>query len=154
MLESEVPILINNKHYLDQISDFGYYKTIPLTDDTTKVNTVTNDIIKTPLNCTVSVMDISNIDAIAESFGLKYRLYMMWEVNIESFPFLKEYAQKARINGHFYSLNRHEYDDFVEKYMIPNVSLFNALEIEELEPPDIRVYGGEVGKTAIMWNCG
>ena len=109
--ESETPFLTNNKHYLDQISDFGYYKTTPLIidDDSNnnklKVDSNTETIIKTPLNCTVSIMDLSKIDAMAESFVVKYRLYMMWEINLDKHSFLKEYAKKARIND-YYSLSR------------------------------------------------
>jgi len=155
-MESEIPILVNNKHYLDQISDFGYYKTIPLIDESNhkKVSTSNELIKKTSLNCTVSIMDLSNIDAMAESFCVKYRLYMMWEISIADFSFINDYAKQARINGHYYSLNRHEFDHFAENYCIPKVSLFNSLEIEEIDLPDIRVYGGELTKTAIMWNCG
>ena len=150
LMESEMPILINNKHYLDQISDFGYFKTTPLVD-----NSLTKDQTKKiTLNCTVSIMDLSNIDAMAESFCVKLRLYMMWEINIADYPFINEYARRARVNGHYYSLSRNEFDNFAENYIIPKVSLFNSLEIEELDPPDIRVYGGELGKTSVMWNCG
>lgn len=83
IFESEIPILTNNKHYLDQISDFGYYKTLPLIDSDNNKEKVdsNNETIKTPLNCTVSIMDLSNIDAMAESFVVKYRLYMMWEID-------------------------------------------------------------------------
>ena len=126
-MESEIPILTNNKHYLDQISDFGYFKTTPLVDsNVTKAQTSTssNEVIqKIPLNCTVSIMDLSNIDAMAESFGFKFRMYMMWKINLLIHPFVNEYAKKARINGHYYSLTRHEYDHFAENYIIPKVSL-------------------------------
>ena len=150
-MESEIPILINNKHYLDQISDFGYYKTIPLVDENSHKVSTSNEIInKTALYCTVSIMDLSNIDAMAESFCVKYRLYMMWEISLADYPFINDYAKQARINGHYYSLNRHEFDHFAENFQIPKVSLFNSLEIKEIDLPDIRVYGGELTKTAIV----
>ena len=85
--------MINNKHYLDQISDFGYFKTTPLVDNSlTKDQTSksSSETKKITLNCTVSIMDLSNIDAMAESFCVKLRLYMMWEINIADYPFINE----------------------------------------------------------------
>ena len=43
--ESETPFLTNNKHYLDQISDFGYYKTTPLIIDDDINNNKTSNLM-------------------------------------------------------------------------------------------------------------
>jgi hypothetical protein len=92
-----------------------------------------------------------NIDSIGEKFQIKYRLYLMWKVNLEELGY-PELAEKTLNSGNFYLMNRQENDDFTSKYIVPVPSLFNKIQEEETDEADIRCYGGTPGATALMWN--
>jgi hypothetical protein len=76
---------------------------------------------------------------------------MIWDVDLHELG-LGDIADKALHSGHFYSMTRSEIQHFESIYNVPRIMLFNALSREETDPADIRVYGGEKGKTALMWN--
>lgn len=148
--ESDTPVAYLNSHFLDQISDKGLYKSAPKSGGTlTTVSTPSK--IRQRLNMTVAVSDIMDIDPMAESFTLKFRLYLFWEANLHQIG-LEEFAQKALESGHYYSLTRAEIPILEERCKVPKVTLFNEISCTESEPHDIRVYGGAEGKTALMWN--
>jgi hypothetical protein len=147
--ESETAVAMVNSHLLDQISDRGLYKsTPPVAGEMPKA---IPPKIKQRLNVTVAISDIMNIDPMNESFSIKYRMYVFWEINLHAIG-LRHLAEKALQTGHFYSLTRSEIESLEEEYSIPNISLFNEISNEETDPFDVRVYGGKEGMTAVLWN--
>jgi len=149
--ESETPIAMINSHYLDQISDRGLYKTTPILSESTSTKKTSTPKIKQRLNATVAIGDIMNIDPMGESFCIKFRLYLFWEVNLHAIG-LGALAEKALSTGHFYSMTRAEIEELEGKYNIPKLTLFNEKSSEAHDAGDIRIYGGKEGMTALMWN--
>jgi hypothetical protein len=100
------------------------------------------------------VTDLNNISAINDSFSTVFRLYLFWEViDLNDFG-LDHLAAKARASTEKYSLARHEVEEFLDKYNVPEVSVFNKVDGGPDGVPDIRIYGGFKGHTLIMWNQG
>lgn len=106
---------------------------------------------KVRVNACISVMDVTNIDSIGEKFDIKYRLFLIWKVNLEELGF-PELAEKTLSSGNFYFMSSGEVDDFVSKYTVPIPTLFNKIQEEETEPAAIRCYGGTPHGTALVWN--
>lgn len=109
---------------------------------------------KTELDVSLSVMDIKNVDPMKESFSCKVRLYAMWRCDDLFAAGMDSVADKARAEGHCYSMSPAEVEDFISKCAVPAISFFNACDTEALEAPSIRVYGGTRGRTAVLWNQG
>lgn len=149
-VEQENALGFTHSHYLDQISDRGLYKTEPKSN-ANNVSVANKEIIRIRLNATISIMQLQNINCLNESFKVKSRLFLFWEVDLHSLG-MEDVAQKALDGGHYYSMSRSEIELFESKYDIPAVTIFNSIEDEDVEPADIRVYGGAKGFTAVMWN--
>lgn len=138
-----------NKHFLDQVSDQGFWKTTPR--KSSNGDEVIKQIERTVLHGSVSITDIQDIDPINETFRCILRLYLVWEVDFHNLG-LECIADKALDNGHFYSMSHHEIEKFSDIFDIPEVDIFNVISKEHTDPADIRVYGGNKGCTAVMWN--
>lgn len=147
MLESETPLAYANKHFLDQVSTKAFYKGAPALAGPS----ATGPPGRIELHATLGVMDLHLIDPVGESFGVKFRLYLLWQVDLHAVG-LAHLADKALSAGHFYSLERDEYDAFAEASAIPDILVSNQLFSESAEFPDMRVYWGSPGATAVMWN--
>eukprot|EP01040_Poterioochromonas_malhamensis_P001529 gene1529-1619_t len=158
-VESENPLVFLNLHYLEQVEQKGYYKSTP---SEAVASATPNSSLKQlalrsadgkrkVLHLTVSIVDILNIDPTNECFTIKYRTYMLWEVDLHELG-LPQYAEKAIELGHYYPLNRTEVQHFTETCHLPNVALFNRVDIKETDLLDIRIYGGEHGRTAVLAN--
>ena len=151
-LESSTPIAFAHAHLLDQIGEVAFFKKdnrekLPLEWKCSKAGD------KVRLHAFVSVNDVMNIDSIGEKFDIKYRLFLIWKVNLEELGF-PQLAQKTLASGNFYLMSRSEYDEFESKYTIPIPTLFNKIQEEETDPADIRCYGGIPHGSALMWNKG
>lgn len=144
------------KHYLDQVSDKGFFKTEPIVESVAVQNPLTEKVSekklakKTRLDTTISFSEISDIDPMNGCFHTKIRLYLVWMVDLQPIGF-EEVANKALKSGHFYSMTEDEIKLLADVLPIPVVSIFNAIESEEADT-SIRVYGGKPGMTALMWN--
>ena len=139
-------------HLLDQLGNVGYYKNEVVKPKAQSSNIAINVAEKIKLYVIVSITDLSNIDPINECFQAKLRIYAMWEADLDAVG-KSNIARKAYESGHYYSLSKDEYDSFLNDAIVPNITIFNALEAE-IEDPAIRIYGGTKNKTAIMWNFG
>lgn len=149
MKEGENALEFMHKHYLDQISDQGLYKSTPR-----KLKSVPESIIKTEriiLHTSMSISDIQCVNPMEGTFMIMTRLYLFWEVDLHALG-MGEIAERALDTGHYYPMTHVESSKFAELYDIPEVCIFNAVHIEETDPADIRVYGGKSSFTAVMWN--
>ena len=142
----------SNVHLLDQLGNVGYYKNEVATPKVQNSSIAVNAAEKIKLYVIVSITDLSGIDPINECFQAKLRIYAMWEADLDAVG-KSGIAQKAFESGHYYALSKDEYDSFLNDAIIPNITIFNALEAE-IDDPTIRIYGGTKNKTAIMWNFG
>ena len=155
--ESETPVAFTHSHFLDQVSDTGSFKTVaqqqqqPSTAAANKSSVKKEAVPLIPLHLTVGVSDIMNIQPLSESFELKLRLYMLWEVDLHAMG-MERLAAKALAAGHHYPLSRQEFNELAAVVRIPDLTIFNAISNEETPPPDMRVYGGAKGNTCVMWN--
>ena len=149
-VEPQKHLEFTHLHVLDQLSNVGYYK-----NNISSAQQKQEDITvseKTTLYVIVSITDLSNIDPISESFQVKLRIYAMWEADLDALR-KSDISRKALESGHYYALTKDEYDSFLNENIVPNITLFNALETE-IDDPTIRIYGGGKSKTAVMWNFG
>jgi len=151
--ESTRPISKCNKHILDQISDYGFWKCGP--DETLTATNIRSVHIpveeKTRLYLSLSIMDITSIDPMNESFGCKFRMYLVWQVNLHAIG-MGAVAEKAHVAGHSYNMSHDEILEFEEKGVVPVVSVFNSISHDETDAADIKVYCGLEGNTYVMWN--
>ena len=96
-LESNTPIAFANAHLLDQIGEVAFFKKdnrekLPLEWKCSKAGD------KVRLHAFVSVNDVMNIDSIGEKFDIKFRLFLIWKVNLEELGFrssLKKLSTQA-----------------------------------------------------------
>lgn len=151
LIESNIPTSIVCKHYLDQISDKAFYQREPLKVDA--VNVDKPSVAKTRLDVTVSINEILEIDTLNDCYTVKLRLYMMWPVDLHALG-METVAAKAQATGHHANMSENEISTFKERYDLPEISLFNAIETDDSDPESIRVYGGDEGNTALLWNKG
>lgn len=143
-------------HYLNEISDFGYWKCeakseLSEAEATTRKRQGTMKAEdRIPLYTCVNVSDIKDIDASAETFRARVRLYCIWEVDFTAIG-LEEWAEEARKAGHYLSLNDGQVDRALKIIPMPDVKFFNAIACERLDDrASLRVYGTHGG--AVMWN--
>ena len=87
--ESQLPTGLLHSHILDQLSNGGSFKFAPKVTSREEENTSVEE--KKRLDCTVSITDLSDIDPISESFSVKFRLFLMWKLDLE-----KENRRQAR----------------------------------------------------------
>jgi hypothetical protein len=125
-IESNTPTSFVNAHLLDQIGEVAFFKKenrekLPMEWKCSKAGD------KVRLHAFVSVTDVMNIDSIGEKFDIKFRLFLIWKVNLEELGF-PQLAQKTLDSGNFYLMSRAEYDDFESKYIIPIPTLFNKIQ--------------------------
>ena len=139
-------------HVLDQLSNVGYYKNEVVKPSQKQEGSTEIVSQKIKLYVIVSIADLSNIDPMTETFQAKLRIYAMWEVDLDKVG-KSDISRKALESGHYYALNKGEYDAFMHEAIVPNINIFNALDVE-IDDPTIRVYGGGKNKTAVMWNFG
>ncbi len=145
--ESETPIAFLNMHLFEQIDAKGRFRT----KNENKMDLQLDPKTLKDLSLTITITDILNIDPVTETFTVKYRYFALWEEDLHSIG-LEEYANKAKEIGHYYPLSRIEVDHFIEKIHLPKIILFNQASITETDVLDIRIYGGERGRTAVMIN--
>lgn len=147
--EGESPLAFAATHVHALIEKRGYYRDSNVKDEPFTLFGMKN---LSPLHVSISITDIVNLDPVQESFTIKYRLFMFWELSLES-ENMEDFGKKALECGHYYPLKRHEVDLFLEKIPLPKLILFNNMEIGETDVLDIRIYGGEPGKkTGVLVN--
>lgn len=147
---SDIPIALVHAHMYDQMQAVGFFKSENRDKLPSEWNCSTaGDKIR--VNACVSIMDVTNIDSIGEKFDIKYRLFLIWKVNLEELGF-PELAEKTLNSGNFYFMSSDEVDDFVSRYIVPVPTFFNKIQEEETEPATIRCYGGTPHGTALVWN--
>ncbi len=156
--ESEEPIGASNHHVLHQIHLKGSYKSAVTFDEDGGVSSKKildlNDLHPTTrLDVTFSVTAITVIDHESETFQVKIRLFAFWKVDLHAIG-MEDIAQRARVSGHYCHMKRNEIERFAELSAMPVFHAMNAVEMDDSELPDIRVYGGEKGETAVLWNKG
>jgi hypothetical protein len=153
--ESEVPQRTENKHLLDMISDYGYWKAQPtaapavpaVPDSAPCCATVVP--FKQRLYVTVSIMDLRNIDPLNDSFAVKFTLYCIWPADLGAMD-LADVAERTRNAGGSYDLSQQELDRF-NLCALPIPVIFNAISVENIAAADVKVYGGHEGSTFIFW---
>lgn len=146
--ELDKPIA-SNKHFLDQLCDAGFFKTTPVLSRGLSVLDMASPT-RQPLYAAVAINDLPSI-LDSGSFQMRYRLYLMWSVDLEEAG-LQTLAAKARAKGHWYSASDKEIEEISSKVVLPNVSIFNQVTSESYDAQSIRVYGGVEGKSALLWN--
>jgi hypothetical protein len=149
-VESEFPLTVTGMHILAQIDDKGLFKNA---NQSETFFSLFSDKKLVPFHVSISVSDILNIDPVNESFSVKYRLFMMWREDLHEVG-LSSLSGKATECGHYYPLKRNEVENFLEHIHVPKLALFNNMSITETDAMDVRIYGGEKGKTAILVNQG
>lgn len=145
--ESETPVAFLNMHLFEQIDAKGQFRSKEMTQMDSRI-----DASKLKdLFVTITLTDILNVDPVSESFSIKYRSFLFWEQDLHEIG-LAEIAEKAQSCGHYYPLSRVEVDQFAETVHLPKLMIFNQASVTETDVLDIRIYGGERGKTAVMTN--
>jgi hypothetical protein len=150
ILESETPLAFFNMHLFEQIDKKGSFKTHEGSAKVDNLEVENRHLLD--LFSVVTVTDILNVDPVNETFSLKYRTFNLWHCDLQDYPELSDLVEKAQKSGHYYPLSRSEVDHFAKFYHIPKINLFNQVSTAETDVLDIRIYGGERGKTAIMFN--
>eukprot|EP00798_Chlamydomonas_sp_ICE-L_P003976 gene3976-14055_t len=143
-------------HFLDQVSNAAYYSKKDRTQPP-----VASLLPKPPndrrrLHICVSVVDITTIDPMNETFSCKVRVYAVWEEPDLAAIGLGHLAKKASDSEEYISLTAPEIRVFEEKWggkLDFLVSVFNAISCES-DDFSLRLYSGMPGRTALMWNKG
>jgi hypothetical protein len=158
--EWETPCGPPGDHFLNQLSNHGYYKTSTMQAATEKAkssgtSTKAEAASKTKVHVVVNVLNIQQIDLSSETFTCRLRLYVLWSLGKaeDGHECFERFRQKAIDSEHYYPLTDLEVQEFLEQITVPTLKFFNATDIEILdEAPGVRIYGGNEG--AILWNCG
>ena len=150
--ESQLPTGLLHSHILDQLSNGGSFKFAPKVTSREEENTSVEE--KKRLDCTVSITDLTDIDPISESFSVKFRLFLMWKLDLEK-EGLSMFIEDLLASGERYVLKDTEVDEFEKITNVPLVSIFNATSIEKLdERAGVRIYGNNPKEAAVLWNMG
>ena len=110
---------------------------------------------KKKLYCCMNVYQIESIDGAESRFSCKLRLYLVFQLDYEVYPKIKEtYLEKAEPVD-YYSLTEGEVAHIMETnpVLFPTIKFFNASEVIPDGGNSIRIYAGENGGY-IMWNYG
>ena len=153
--QEERAIRFAPNHYLNEVSDYGYFKRAA--EDALDGDDRPDG--RTRLFCCLNISDIRNIDPHDETFFVKARIYLLWQVDLASAG-LSEFVEKAAAAGEKYNLATDEVKMFESAESTPNldlpiVSFFNAVRVVPVDQnPSIRIYGGKMAKQTLMWNRG
>ena len=148
-VESETAVREGKKHLLDEISEFGFWKSTPTVASTSNAGVTV--LPKKRLYVTVSIMDIKSIDPMNENFSCKFRMYCFWETNLRAIG-LGNVADRATAAGHFTNMSEEEKEALNTASPIPIITVFNAVGHEDTDPADIRAYGSKKESNYVMWN--
>jgi hypothetical protein len=149
--QTEKASCMDPNHFLNDMASFGYYKCEP---SKAKASSSTIAAVKQKVFVCVNVSDIVGVSAADESFTVRVRLYVNFQVDLRASG-LHEFCTKAVENGEYYSLDEEEVQLCSKKLDMPVLSFGNALEKTALDDaPSIRVYGGHQPMQMLMWNQG
>ena len=151
---SRDPVSVGSQSYLTRLSDKGAYKSAPAApaSDGPSIASAASPSLR-PVWVTLSVNEVSRIDAREETFVCKGRLYLMWEEDLDVVG-LGYLAERARATGDFHKLSDDEMGEVQQRLVIPKVEVYNLLQAEVADPPALRVYSRDAAKkSALMWNA-
>jgi hypothetical protein len=153
--ESEQAAVVTTNHYLNDVSEFGFWKTktaVPKNDAGEEEDAQP----KKRLFVCVNVYDIKEINPSSESFSARIRIYALWDFDfLGRDDDLSKFGKLAIENGAYYPLKPTEVQQFSNEVLMPEIKFFNAIETTALdEVPSIRAYCREGNGGAAMWNQG
>lgn len=141
--ESTSPIGKPGDHYLNQLSARGYAE-VPKDEDGPKKSAENSNDKVMRAYTAVNISSVRSIDSVNGTFVAKLRLYMLWQYDVCSLgPQFKHLSEKAKANGHYYSLNESESNELIKVMPCPmDQSIFyNATSVVDQDDfMGIRVY--------------
>jgi len=150
--ESSYPIAFTHLHFLQQLYQKGIFHHLKNENELNSEilhsynQSIQQEIIekRVIVHVSICIMDITNIDVVQETYSIRYRLFIFWHENL---------AKKAsQADNDSYLLSRSEVDEFIEKYPIPHIHVFNQVNSETNDALDIRILGGLQHHTGILLN--
>jgi len=116
---------------------------------------------KTQVWATVVIDSLEKIDAISCTFGVRMKMFLVWQTDLENLPRIKKFhkdaekklqwenmMQKAKENGGPYKLEDAEYKLFSDEIIYPqSLDIRNKITAERESDPDFQIldpFAGEV----------
>jgi len=137
--ESSYPIAFTHLHFLQQLYQKGIFHHLKNENELNSEilhsynQSIQQEIIekRVIVHVSICIMDITNIDVVQETYSIRYRLFIFWHENL---------AKKAsQADNDSYLLSRSKVDEFIEKYPIPRIHVFNQVNSETNDALDIRI---------------
>jgi len=152
------------RHIFDQLGD--YFKldasepavevaVAEGSEDSLQISPTARKDPRPPLYATIVVQHVKGVNTSANTFEMKVRVLLMWEVDLSVREDFKEWRDDASAASNGYrALSGDEITMFSEVVDIPTVGFVNAMQKEDADVLGLRIYRrvNEDSLDMVMWN--